>query len=153
MMDREALAEMKGYESAGGYENPRYEELLIEHHDVDHLLRMPPDEWPDPLLRASKHLNTSVYIPMQGPSELGASSAPCPGELGPHVRPPAHRDADARHRSPARHDGSRAHRVDGDRTEEGAPPILSERKSSRPVRRSEGLFHGADLAHTGPGRR
>ena len=34
---------------------------------------MPAEEWPDPLHRAFKHLNPSVYIPMQGPSELGAS--------------------------------------------------------------------------------
>lgn len=34
---------------------------------------MPPDQWPDPVNRAFKHLNPKVYIPMQGPSELGAS--------------------------------------------------------------------------------
>ena len=73
MMDQDVLAEIKGYESAEDYENPRYMELLMEHHYVHHILRMPPDEWPDPLLRALEHLNPSVYIPMQGPSELGAS--------------------------------------------------------------------------------
>lgn len=34
---------------------------------------MPADQWPDPVNRAFKHLNPKVYIPMQGPSELGAS--------------------------------------------------------------------------------
>ena len=34
---------------------------------------MPAAEWPDPVKRGSKHLNQAVYIPMQGPSELGAS--------------------------------------------------------------------------------
>jgi len=34
---------------------------------------MPADQWPDPVTRASKHLNPNVYIPMQGPSELGLS--------------------------------------------------------------------------------
>jgi proline iminopeptidase len=72
-MDQDALAEIKAYEAAEDYENPRYMELLMEHHYVHHVLRMPPDEWPDPLLRAFKHMNASVYIPMQGPSELGAS--------------------------------------------------------------------------------
>ena len=48
-------------------------ELLIEHHYVHHVLRMPHDEWPDPVNRAFKHLNPAVYVPMQGPSELGAS--------------------------------------------------------------------------------
>jgi len=34
---------------------------------------MPPDQWPEPVNRMFEHLNTAVYIPMQGPSELGAS--------------------------------------------------------------------------------
>lgn len=74
-MDPDALAAIKAIEGAGDYENPRYMELLMEHHYVHHLLRMPAEEWPDPVHRAFKHLNTSVYIPMQGPSELGASGA------------------------------------------------------------------------------
>ena len=72
-MDQAALAEIKRYEAAGEYENPRYMELLIEHHYVNHVLRMPHEEWPDPVNRAFKHLNPAVYVPMQGPSELGAS--------------------------------------------------------------------------------
>ena len=72
-MDATVLAEIKQYEAAGDYENPRYMELLIEHHYVYHVLRMPAQEWPEPVNRTFKHLNTAVYIPMQGPSELGAS--------------------------------------------------------------------------------
>lgn len=72
-MDQAALAEIKRLESEGDFENPRYMELLMEHHYVQHVLRMPPDEWPDPVNRAFKHLNPAVYVPMQGPSELGAS--------------------------------------------------------------------------------
>jgi proline iminopeptidase len=34
---------------------------------------MPWDEWPEPLKRAFEHVNPKVYVPMQGPSELGAS--------------------------------------------------------------------------------
>jgi proline iminopeptidase len=34
---------------------------------------MPPDQWPEPVNRAFKHMNPAIYIPMQGPSELGAS--------------------------------------------------------------------------------
>jgi proline iminopeptidase len=30
-------------------------------------------QWPDPADRAIRHINPKVYIPMQGPSELGAS--------------------------------------------------------------------------------
>ncbi len=72
-MDQEALAEIKGYEASGDYENPRYTELLMEHHYVHHVLRMPADEWPDPVKRGFAHINPAIYVPMQGPSELGAS--------------------------------------------------------------------------------
>jgi proline iminopeptidase len=72
-MDQGVLAEIKRLEDAGDYENPHYMELLIEHHYVRHVLRMPHDQWPDPVNRAFKHLNPKVYIPLQGPSELGAS--------------------------------------------------------------------------------
>jgi proline iminopeptidase len=72
-MDPAALAEIKRLEAAGQYESPRYMELLIPHHYEKHLLRMPAAEWPDPVNRAFKHLNPKIYVPMQGPSELGAS--------------------------------------------------------------------------------
>ena len=72
-MDQDALAEILGYEQAKEYENPRYMELLIEHHYIYHILRMPHEEWPDPVNRGFKNINTAIYIPMQGPSELGAS--------------------------------------------------------------------------------
>ena len=72
-MDQKVLAEVKRLEVAGKYEDPRYMELLIPNHYTQHILRMPPDQWPDPVNRAFKHMNPKVYIPMQGPSELGAS--------------------------------------------------------------------------------
>ena len=72
-MDQKVLAEIKALERAGKYEDPRYLELLIPHHYVHHLLRMPPERWPDPVNRAFKHINNAIYVPMQGPSELGAS--------------------------------------------------------------------------------
>ncbi len=71
-MDQSVLAEIQRLDEAGEYTNPRYMELLMEHHYVDHVLRMPADEWPEPVLRAFKHLNQDVYVRMQGPSELGA---------------------------------------------------------------------------------
>jgi len=74
-MEPAALAEIKRLEAAEDYANPRYMELLMQHHYIYHVLRMPADEWPDPVNRAFKHLNPKVYIPMQGPSELGASGA------------------------------------------------------------------------------
>jgi proline iminopeptidase len=72
-MDQAVLAEVKRIEAAGRYEDPRYMGLLIPHHYEQHILRMPADQWPDPVNRAFKHLNPKIYVPMQGPSELGAS--------------------------------------------------------------------------------
>lgn len=73
MIDPAALREIKALEAAQDYQNPRYMELLMEHHYVHHVLRMPLAEWPDSAQRCFKHLNQKVYIPLQGPSELGAS--------------------------------------------------------------------------------
>jgi proline iminopeptidase len=72
-MNQDVLTEIKAFEAAGDFENPRYMELLVGHHYVEHFLRMPPSDWPDPVNRAFKHLNRDIYVPMQGPSELGAS--------------------------------------------------------------------------------
>jgi proline iminopeptidase len=72
-MDQTVLAEIKKLEKDGKFEDPRYMELLMPHHYAHHILRMPPDAWPEPVLRAFKHTNQKIYVPMQGPSELGAS--------------------------------------------------------------------------------
>lgn len=72
-MDQKALAEIKALEAKKDYENPRYMELLLPNHYVQHILRMPVEQWPDPVNRAFKHINPDIYIPMQGPSELGLS--------------------------------------------------------------------------------
>src|SRR5258707_4592266 len=72
-MDQTALAEIKKLEAAGQTAGPRYMELLVPHFYTQHILRMPPEEWPDPVNRAFKRLNEKVYVPMQGPSEMGAS--------------------------------------------------------------------------------
>jgi len=70
-MDPGVLAEIKGFEARGETSDPRYMELLMEHHYVDHVLHMPADRWPEPVQRAFPHINAAVYVPMQGPSELG----------------------------------------------------------------------------------
>ncbi len=72
-MDQAALAEIQRLEAEGKSEDPRYMELLVPHHYEHHVLRMPAAEWPEPVNRAFAHLNPAVYVPMQGPSELGAS--------------------------------------------------------------------------------
>jgi proline iminopeptidase len=72
-MDQDALAEIRRLEATGDTQNPRYMELLMPHHYEQHILRLPGDRWPDPVVRTFAHINPKVYVPMQGPSELGAS--------------------------------------------------------------------------------
>lgn len=72
-MDPAVLKEVLAFEAAKDYENPRYMELLVPNFYEQHILRMPADQWPDPVNRAFMRLNRDVYIPMQGPSEMGAS--------------------------------------------------------------------------------
>ena len=72
-MDPQALAEIKRLEKAGKTDDPRYMELLMRELYVKHILRMPLEQWPDPLNRAFKHYNPKIYVALQGPSELGLS--------------------------------------------------------------------------------
>jgi proline iminopeptidase len=74
-MDKRALSEIKKLEAAGKYDDPKYASLLKEHFYVQHVLRAPANKWPEPVERSFKHLNSKIYITMQGPSELGASGA------------------------------------------------------------------------------
>jgi proline iminopeptidase len=74
-MDQAALAEIKALEASGQTEDPRYMELLAEQHYVHHVLRMPPEQWPDPVQRGFAHINPDIYVSMQGPSELGISAS------------------------------------------------------------------------------
>ncbi|MFY0578632.1 proline iminopeptidase-family hydrolase [Cystobacter fuscus] len=72
-MDPKVLAEVQALEAAKDYANPRYMELLVPHFYEHHVLRMPSAQWPEPASRAFSHGNQKVYVPMQGPSEMGAS--------------------------------------------------------------------------------
>jgi proline iminopeptidase len=72
-IDPDALSEIKRLEAGKQTDDPRYMDLLMEHHYVHHVLRMPPDQWPEPVVRGFAHINPAIYVPLQGPSELGAS--------------------------------------------------------------------------------
>jgi proline iminopeptidase len=74
-MDQDVLAEIKRFEAEGNTGDPRYQQLLTEHHYVLHVCRMPQADWPDPVNRAFGHINPAIYVPMQGPSELGLSGS------------------------------------------------------------------------------
>jgi proline iminopeptidase len=72
-MDQKALQELLELEPAKKFQDPRYEELLATSFYVQHVLRMDPEQWPDPVLCGFAKLNRKIYIPMQGLSEMGAS--------------------------------------------------------------------------------
>jgi proline iminopeptidase len=72
-MDQKAVAELLAIEARKGWDEPRYSELLFSNLYLHHVLRMPAESWPDPVVRAFAHLNKKIYVPMQGPSEIGAS--------------------------------------------------------------------------------
>lgn len=72
-MPPEVLAEILRIEAAKDYENPRYMDLLLPNYYVKHVLRLPLDQWPEPVNRGFARLNRKVYVPMQGPSEMGAT--------------------------------------------------------------------------------
>ena len=67
----EVLKEVRAMEAAGDFGNPRYAELLYQHFYTEHVLRMPLDQWPDPVNRAFAKINAGLYVTMQGPSEFG----------------------------------------------------------------------------------
>jgi len=72
-MDQKVLAEILALEKKKAFDNPKYEELLMPAFYERHILRRPAAEWPDPVLRSFGRLNKKIYVPMQGPSEMGAS--------------------------------------------------------------------------------
>ena len=72
-MDPNVLKQVLEFEQKKDYENPKYMELLVPAYYTQHILRMPPDQWPDPVNRAFAKLNRQIYVMMQGPSEMGLS--------------------------------------------------------------------------------
>lgn len=70
-MDPQALAEILELEAQDRYDDPRYEALLQPYYEA-HFLRLPMPQWPEPVLRTFANLNRKIYVPMQGPSEMGA---------------------------------------------------------------------------------
>jgi proline iminopeptidase len=66
----QALAEIKRLEEMGKTSDPRYLELLMREFYSKHILRMPPEQWPDPAVRPLKHMNPKIYGLLSGPSEL-----------------------------------------------------------------------------------
>ena len=72
-MDKKIYAEIMQLEKNKDFSNPRYSELLFEYYYTEHILRMPQKDWPESIKRCFKHINSEVYITMQGYSEFGIS--------------------------------------------------------------------------------
>jgi proline iminopeptidase len=72
-MDPAVLATLQGIEKKQDFQNPLYMELLMPNFYEQHILRMPHERWPEPVLRFFRHINQDVYTIMQGPSEFGIS--------------------------------------------------------------------------------
>jgi proline iminopeptidase len=72
-MPPDVLKQILAFEEARDYENPKYMELLFPTWYTAHFLRRPFEQWPEPVMRSIAHMNRSIYVPMQGPSEMSAS--------------------------------------------------------------------------------
>lgn len=70
-MPKEVFAEVMEMERKMDFENPRYMELLGEHHYPFHVLRKPENEWPEEIKKMMGEVNPDVYVYMQGYSEFG----------------------------------------------------------------------------------
>jgi proline iminopeptidase len=70
-MKPEVLAEIRQIEARKDFQNPRYMELLMPNFYAEHVLRLPLDQWPEPVNRSFAKMNQSLYVTMQGPSEFG----------------------------------------------------------------------------------
>lgn len=70
-LDPEVLKQIRTFEENGDFTNPAYSELVYTHYYPKHVLRMPLEEWPDPVNRSLSRINYEMYLTMQGPSEFG----------------------------------------------------------------------------------
>lgn len=52
------------------YQSPEYQNLLMSKLYTQTICRLPMESWPDPLMRAFKKANQSIYIQMQGVDEF-----------------------------------------------------------------------------------
>ncbi|MDO9156494.1 proline iminopeptidase-family hydrolase [Sediminibacterium sp.] len=72
-MDPKILDTIRGLEAKKDFTNPKYMDLLYNHFYTKHILRMPLNEWPEPVNRSFAKMNQALYVTMQGPSEFGIS--------------------------------------------------------------------------------
>jgi proline iminopeptidase len=83
-MDPKVLTEIRDIEAKGDFNNPRYMELLMPNFYAVHLCRL--SEWPDPVNRTFKHINSEIYNLMQGPSEFGIAGRLATWDIKPRLK-------------------------------------------------------------------
>jgi proline iminopeptidase len=69
--DPKVLARIREIEEKKDFDNPDYMGLLMPHYYTKHVLRLPLEQWPEPVNRSFSKMNNSFYVTMQGPSEFG----------------------------------------------------------------------------------
>ena len=69
--DQKILDTIRQIEKKGDFDNPKYMELLMPNFYAKHILRLPINQWPEPVNRSFEKMNKSLYVTMQGPSEFG----------------------------------------------------------------------------------
>ena len=67
----DVLGKIREFEKKGDYTNPTYLGLIQQYYYPEHILRMDPKQWPDPVNRSFAKINYPLYLKMQGPSEFG----------------------------------------------------------------------------------
>ncbi len=72
-MNQKALAEILKLQKEGKTDDPKYMNLLTVNFYAQHVLRISPTQWPDPVRRSLNHVNNTIYTLLQGPSEMGIS--------------------------------------------------------------------------------
>ena len=70
-LPKEILSQIRAFELKGDYTNPNYLKLINDYYYPQHVIRMPVNNWPNPVVRAFARINYPLYLRMQGPSEFG----------------------------------------------------------------------------------
>lgn len=65
------LQKIRTFEAKEDYTNPEYLGMIQQYYYPEHVLRMDPKNWPEPVNRSFAKLNYPLYLKMQGPSEFG----------------------------------------------------------------------------------
>ena len=68
-MRKSLVDSLQAYEDKGLYKDPTYQQLVFTEYYTQHLCRLNP--FPDGVNRAFNHVNETIYVMMQGPSEFG----------------------------------------------------------------------------------